>query len=259
MSKNLAANILRGRKCVYCGAYNMYRLADGRVKCRCCRRVYSLKKLRRDLEILHYFSLELSANRAANELGVSYKTVRSQYMLFRLRLAEHLEENFRKLRGELEIDETYFGGKRKGKRGRGAFNKVVVFGILERNGKVYTTVVPDVKAETLLQEIRDKTEKGSVYYTDCFKSYKSLKQYGKHHRINKEKAFAKGRTHINGLEGFWSFAKERFHKYHGINKDNYPLYLKEMEFRFNNRNSEIFKEMLQIIYQKQVEFGTNST
>jgi transposase len=197
---------------------------------------------------LEYFALELSANRAATELGVTYKTVRSKYMFFRKKIAEHLEENFRKLSGEVEIDETYFGGKRKGKRGRGALNKVVVFGILERNGKVYTTVVSDVSAETLMNEIEAKTEKGSVFYTDCFKSYKSLKQFGKHHRINKEYAFAKGRTHINGLEGFWSFAKERFHKYHRINKQNYPLYLKEMEFRFNNRNSDVFKEMFEIIY-----------
>ena len=101
-------------------------------------------------------------------------------------IAEHLDSDFKKLRGELEVDKTYFGGKRKGKRGRGAFNKVVALGILERNGKVYTAIVPDVSAETLTTEIRNKTEKGSVYYTDCFKSYKSLKRYGKHRRINKD-------------------------------------------------------------------------
>jgi transposase len=177
-------------------------------------------------------------------------------MFFRRKIAEHLEENFRKLRGELEIDETYFGGKRKGPRGRGARNKVVVFGILERNGIVYTTIVPNVKAPTLMSEIKAKTEKGSVYYTDDFKSYKSLKQYGKHHKINKQYTYAKGRTHINGLEGFWSFAKERFHKYHGIKKKNYPLYLKEMEFRFNNRNNNIFNKLIKIIY---TQFGADFT
>jgi transposase len=175
-------------------------------------------------------------------------------MFFRKKTAKHLEENSRRLSGELEIDETYFGGKRKGPRGRGARNKVVVFGILERNGIVYTTIVPDVKAPTLMKEIKAKTEKGSVYYTDDFKSYKSLKQYGKHHKIKKTKAYARGRTHINGLEGFWSFAKERFHKYHGISKQNYPLYLKEMEFRFNNRNTNIFSKLITIIY---VKFGTD--
>jgi len=133
---------------------------------------------------LHYFTLEFSANRTSKELGLNYKTVQKKYMLFSEKIAEHSRKNFKKLSGELEIDETYFGGKRKGKRGRGTFNKVVVFGILERNGRVYTKVAPNVKAETLVQVIRDKTDKGPVYYTDCFKSYESLKQYGKHNKIN---------------------------------------------------------------------------
>ena len=248
MAKKFTGKFLEGRKCIFCGYWKPYRLDDGRVKCKNCGRFYSLNKLRRDIEVLHYFSLELSANRTASELGLSYKTVRNRYMFFREKIAEYCEENFRKLRGELEIDETYFGGKRKGKRGRGARNKVIVFGILERDGKVYTSVVPDVSAATLMSEIEEKTEKGSVYYTDCFKSYKSLKQYGKHNKINKQFAYAKGHNHINGIEGFWSFAKERFHKYHGIHKENYHLYLKEMEFRFNNRNSDVFKKMFNIIY-----------
>jgi transposase len=175
-------------------------------------------------------------------------------MHFREKIAQYEEKTFRKLGGELEIDETYFGGKRKGKRGRGALNKVIVFGVLERNGKVYVAIVPNATAETLMAEIRAKTEKGSVFYTDCFKSYLSLKQFGKHSRINHQKAFGRGRTHINGLEGFWSFAKERFHKYHGINRENYELYLKEMEFRFNNRNADVFKKLFEISYG---DFGTD--
>jgi transposase len=248
MVKKLSANILRGRKCTFCGSYSTYRLADGRVKCGKCRKRYSLSKLAKDLEILHYFALEISANRTSKELNLSYKTVSSRYMFFRERIAEYEERTFRKLGGELELDETYFGGKRKGKRGRGALNKAIVFGVLERNGKVYSTVVPDVTAATLMKEIEEKTEKGSVFYTDCFKSYGSLRRYGKHSRVNHEKTFGRGRNHINGLEGFWSFAKERFHKYHGIDRENYPWYLKEMEFRYNHRNVDIFKKMFEIIY-----------
>ena len=157
------------------------------------------------------------------------------------------------MNGELEMDESYFGGKRKGKRGRGAYNKAIVFGILERHGKVYTAVVPNVTAETLMGEIKSRSVKGSVFTTDCFKSYKSLKQFGRHRKVNHQKTFGRSQTHINGIEGFWSYAKERFHKYHGINRKNYPLYLKEMEFRFNHRNEDIYGLLVDIVLRR---FGT---
>ena len=129
-------------------------------------------------------------------------------MFLRERIADYCDASFHRLGGELELDETYFGGKRKGKRGRGALNKAIVFGVLERQGQVHTVVVPDVSAATLMNEIQDKTMKGSVFYTDCFKSYKSLKQYGKHNRINKQYAWAKGPNHINGIEGFGDTPKK---------------------------------------------------
>ena len=110
----------------------------------------------------------------------------------------------------------------------------------------------DVGAETLMEEIKNKTLKGSVFYTDEWKSYATLEQYGKHNKINHKKEFVNKKNHINGIEGFWSFAKERFHKYHGINKNNYPLYLKEMEFRFNNRDSNLFKLLFDICIVRRV-------
>ncbi len=244
IAKKVSDNILSGKKCFFCGKYGLYRLKDNRLKCKYCKCRYSLRKLRTELSILYYFYIEVSARKASRELEISYKSISKRYMQFRQRIAEYLDGQFTKLRGKLELDGTYFGGKRKGRRGRGAYNKAIVFGILERNGKVYTRVVPNVKAETLMGEIRSKTRKGSVFYTDCFKSYKSLKQYGKHLGVNHQKTFSSGHNHINGLEGFWSYAKERFHKYHGINMRNYPLYLKEMEFRYNHRNVDVFKKLL---------------
>ena len=195
-------NILLGRKCIFCGKYGLYRLKDKRIKCRNCKTYYSLDKLRKDLKVLYFFYLELSARKAAKELSISYNAVSRRYMFFRRKIAEYSDKELNKLKGELEIDETYFGGKRKGKRGRGAYNKAIVFGILERNGKVYTKIVTDVTADTLMSEIKRKTQKGSVFYTDCFKSYKSLKQFGKHLKVNHQKTFARGHNHINGLEGF---------------------------------------------------------
>jgi transposase len=99
-------------------------------------------------------------------------------MKFRLAILAYSEHEFKKLHGKIEADESYFGGKRKGNRGRGAHNKQPVFGILERNGRVYTAVIENVSAKTLFEHIQKKTRKGSVFYTDDFKSYKDLKQYG---------------------------------------------------------------------------------
>lgn len=98
-----------------------------------------------------------------------------------------------------------------------------------------------------MEHIKEKTKKGSVYYTDTFRSYNSLIIYGKHERIDHSKTLVEYNKHINGIEGFWSFAKERFMKYHGINHDNYCWYLKEMEFRFNYRSEDVFKLMVDII------------
>ena len=128
-------------------------------------------------------------------------------MKFRKLIGEHCNKEANKLNGELEIDESYFGGKRKGQRGRGAKNKTIVFGILERKGKIYTKIVENVSAEILMNEIQNKTLKGSVFYTDGWKSYASLEQYGKHNIIDHDKELANNHNHINGIEGFWSFPK----------------------------------------------------
>ena len=108
-------------------------------------------------------------------------------MHFRKCISNYCINNIDKSKGEFELDESYFGGKRKGNRGRGANNKAIVFGILERKGQVHTVIVKDVSAETLMNEIKNKTKKGSVFYTDGWKSYASLEQYGKHNIIDHDK------------------------------------------------------------------------
>src|SRR3989344_1869875 len=247
MIKGVARKYFEGKKCLFCDKYGLYRLADKRVKCKHCKRRYHLPTLKKELQILYYFYLELSARRTAKELKLNYKSVHRKFMQFRRLIADYCNQEARKLNGELELDESYFGGKRKGNRGRGAHNKAIAFGILERNGTVHTVIVENVSKETLMKEIENKTQKGSVFYTDGWKSYASLEQYGKHNIIRHDKdEFAKEKNHINGIEGFWSFAKERFHKYHGISKKNYPFYLKEMEFRFNHRNKNVYKLLINL-------------
>lgn len=252
MKRVLSDMYFLGRKCIYCNKYGLYKLNDKRVKCKHCKQKYSLLQLKRDLQILYYFYLEISARRAANELNINYKTVQSRFMSFRRCIANYCLQEGRQLRGEIEIDESYFGGKRKGNRGRGANNKAIVFGILERKGKVYTVIVKDVSADTLMNEIKNKTKKGSVFYTDSWRSYNSLEQYGKHNKIDHDKELVNHHNHINGIEGFWSFAKERFYKYHGIRMNNYPLYIKEMEFRFNHRNENIYNLLIDICIVRRV-------
>ena len=121
------------------------------------------------------------------------------------------------------MDESYFGGKRKGKRGRGAAGKVVVFGILKRGGKVYTVVVSNARKESLFPVITKKIMPDSVVYTDSLSSYDVLDVSGfRHHRINHGKAFADRQNHINGIENFWNQAKRVLRKYNGIDRKSFP-------------------------------------
>ena len=253
MIRGIARKYFEGKTCIFCDKYGLYKLADKRVKCKHCKSYYSLTKLKRDMLVLYYFYLEISARKTAKELKLNYKTVQERFMQFRKKIANYCSQEARKLNGEIEIDESYFGGKRKGTRGRGAKNKTIVFGILERKGKIYTKIVENVSAETLMNEIQNKTKKGSVFYTDGWKSYASLEQYGKHNIIDHDKELVDvNHNHINGIEGFWSFAKERFHKYHGIDKENYPFYVKEMEFRFNHRNESVFNLLFDVCIRRLV-------
>jgi len=136
--------------------------------------------------------------------------------------------------GQIELDESYFGGVRKGKRGRGAAGNVAVFGILKRGGKVFTVVVDDTRSNTLLPIIANKIAPDSVVYTDSYRSYNALDISDFYHeRINHSKLFAKGKNHINGIENFWNQSKRVLRKYNGIDKKSFPLFLKECEFSFN--------------------------
>ena len=136
--------------------------------------------------------------------------------------------------GEIKLDESYFGGVRKGKRGRGAGGKTAVFGLLKRNGKVYTVVVKATKTNTLMPIITSKIKPDSIVYTDSYKSYNALDVSDfKHFRINHSTEFVKDRNHINGIENFWNQAKRVLRKYNGIDKKNFHLFIKECEFRFN--------------------------
>lgn len=241
-----------GRKCVFCWSYQVCKTRRGYVKCTKCKRQKGLKKLRRELSLIVGFHQQIPALRLGTDLVVSYNAVKRVYTRLREIIYHTCELEGSKLSGQIEIDEAYFGGRRKGQRGRAVGHKSVVFGLLERDGRVYTKVVYTVSAEELMGIIRQKTRKGSVYFTDSFKSYNSLKHFGKHHRVNHTYTFGvrgkKYRSHINGIEGFWSFAKHGLYQYRGVSKSNFPLYLKEMEYRYNHRNENLLKSFIQLYF-----------
>ncbi|MDO4906299.1 IS1595 family transposase [Neisseria sp.] len=186
-------------------------------------------------KLLEFFVLEVTARSAADILGIQPNSAMLFYRKIRqviaYHLAVHAEEVFD---GAVELDESYFGGQRKGKRGRGAAGKVAVFGILKRQGKVFTLVVDNTGQDTLLPVIKKKIMPDSIVYTDCYKNYDVLDVSGFiHHRINHSKQFAQRQNHINGIENFWNQAKRILRKYNGIDRKSFPLFLKECEFRFN--------------------------
>ena len=190
---------------------------------------------KQQIKLLEYFVLEVTARSAADMLEIQANTAILFYRKLREIIAYYLEQEAHEIfHGAVELDESYFGGARKGKRGRGAAGKVAVFGILKRGGKVYTKVVSDTRAITLMPLITRKIAPDSVVYTDCYRSYNALDVSDFYHeRINHSKLFATGKNHINGIENFWNQAKRVLRKYNGIPKESFPLFLKECEFRFN--------------------------
>ena len=186
--------------------------------------------------LIELFVAGSTARTAASLVGVNKTTASYYFHRLRQLIHEHSEEaGF--LEGEVEMDESDFGGRRKGKRGRGAVGKAPVFGLLKRNGKVYTVVIPDAKAKTLLPIIREKVKPDSIVYTDSFRGYNALDvSEFKHYRINHSERFADKQNHINGIENFWNQAKRHLRKFNGVPKEHFPLYLKECEWRFNNND-----------------------
>ena len=192
-----------------------------------------LSKSKQD-RLIEHFVAGTPARCAADLVGVNFKT--AVYYYHRLRtIIWFATVAATPFTGEVELDESYFGGTRKGKRGRGAAGKVPVFGILKRGGKVYTQVIPDAKSQTLMPIIQEKIQPDSIVYTNYWRGYNVLDVSGfKHYRINHSKVFANEKNHINGIENFWNQAKRHMRKFNGIPAKHFSLFLKECEWRFNN-------------------------
>lgn len=188
--------------------------------------------------LIEYFVAGTTARCAGSLVGINFKSACYYFQRLREIIALQLEqESHEVFGGEIEVDESYFGGQRKGNRGRGAAGKVPVFGLLKRGGKVYTTVIKDASKESLIPIIKQKIIPDSVVYSDCWRAYNALDVSGfRHCRINHSELFADKKNLINGIENFWNQAKRHMRKFNGIPKEHFGLFLKECEWRFNNPN-----------------------
>jgi len=250
------------RQCPKCAYHWAWKLKDGRYKCRKCGHRYIFKSIWNTFRIsesnkkqlLEYFVLGVPVYRLRFRSKVSDETIKKFFRVIRklLCIAEDCTEPFT---GEIECDETTFGGRRAGKRGWGAAGKIIVFGILKRDGEIRVFPIAERKNEIIQKLIEHHTKPGSLYYTDDWHAYASLSLRGNHVVVSKEKGKPKGRDHINSIEGFWSYAKHWLYQYRGIPKKFFHFYLGEISFRFNHRDKDIFPTILKML--KDTPFDKN--
>jgi transposase len=185
----------------------------------------------------------ISAKQIQRETGVTYKTA---WRMFR-QIRSLLSEPDMQLEGlAVEVDEMYYGGRRKGGRGRklrgdkGNQFKTPVLGMVERKGRVVARTVPDVKADTLCDTVREFVLPKSTVFTDEYPSYNTVSRGRRytHHRINhSSKVYVQGNIHTNTIEGFWSLVKRGIGGvYHSVSQKYLQSYLNEYTFRYNRRD-----------------------
>jgi transposase-like protein len=181
----------------------------------------------------------ISAKQLQREIGVTYKTA---WRMFN-KIRDMLYQPPVKKKGTFEADETYLGARRPGKVGRGAKNKSIIFGIVNRNGRLICKKITNVKANTLIPLIEENVTPEAIIYTDEFPSYKKLSELGYTHEFihHLNKIYVINDVHINSIEGFWSLFKRGINGvYHSVSKKHLQKYINEYVFRYNNRNNNNF-------------------
>ena len=204
-------------------------------------------------EILRYFAQDFTASDTSQLTSISVRSINTIFLKLRKRIAQECVKQT-PFEGVVELDESYFGPRRiRGKRGRGASGKTIVFGIFKRDDKVYTEIVPDASKASLIKVIRGHVSAESIIHTDGWRGYNGLVDvgYSKHFRVHHgSNEFANGNRHINGIESFWSYAKRRLVKFNGVPQETFFLHLKETEFRFNHRTGNLYKILLTLLRKK---------
>lgn len=201
-------------------------------------------------------------------LGITQKS--AWFMLHRIRLA--MKEGFTpvSLKGKVEVDESYIGGKvgnihkskrttNVGRKATAAENKTAVLGMLERDGKIITEVVRDNKRSTLLQHLQNNIDVETIVYTDKLHSYDALHKHWPHESVDHSVEYVSGDAHTNGLENFWSLFKRTTRgTYVSMEPIHLQRYLDEYCFRFNNRkatDADRFEALTGMIAGKRLTYA----
>jgi len=255
-----------GPFCPYCGSTKVYDFSDKRThKCGDCRQRFSIKvgtifedtklhlrKWYMAIWLITSHKKGISSAQLARDLKITQKS--AWFVLHRLRYAARTKSFNRPLKGEIEADETFMGGKEKnkhawqrkprGKAGTGGIGsgKTPVLGLLERGGDLRAMKIPSVKATTLLNKVSQHVERGSTVVTDEWGGYNGLSYvYGyRHERVGHSAGeWVRDRFHTNGIEGAWSlFKRQVYGIHHWISAKHVDRYLDEFTWRYNRRQAE---------------------
>ncbi|HEX7724876.1 MAG TPA: IS1595 family transposase [Candidatus Paceibacterota bacterium] len=201
---------------------------------------------------------DMTAVNAAEFAGTSRNTANLYYTHFREKIADYARRAPR-FSGEIEMDQAQFGkGVRRGekitrKSKPKTGHKLLVFGIMQRGGEVYTQIVPNAERKTLIPIIHMVVEPGSTVYTDMWLAFESLKKEGyTHFTVNHSKGpVALNGAHTGNIDAFWGFAKQHLARYRGLSRRTFPLHLKECELRYNMKDrtdsKKFFKFMQKLV------------
>lgn len=255
-------------KCKKCNGKKFWKVRRGKFRCKNC--LYEFKQRLGGISLTRYqwkallkwFLRCQSINAVVEETKISEYKVLKALNLIRQIMAKDIPDVFE---GIVEVDETYLGGQKKnkrksqlkkdkqiyGKESKRGFGttKQPIFGILCRSGKVYAELVDTTKAKDLIPIITKRVKSGSKICSDTWRAYTGLAAKGYVHRTveHAKKEYAKGKNHINGLEGFWGYLKRQLASRGGIRRERLPLYLAEYVWRYNNRKLPIKKQIEKLL------------